>query len=79
MAIGVNDLLKVISEELSSPALVSVTIALNCWLRSMTQNVMVGLVLAMQLVVVPAAPPTNRVTSHVHTGLVWGNKCVFHQ
>ena len=57
-----NNLLRVISEVVVSLALVSVTLTLNCWLRSMTRNVMVGLVLAMQLVVVPAAPPTNRVT-----------------
>ena len=61
------NLLRVISEVVVSLALVSVTIALNCWLRSMTRNVMAELVLAMQLVVVPAAPPTNRVTLHVHT------------
>ena len=66
-----NDLLRAISEVVDSPALISVTNALNCWLRSMTRNIIVELVLAMQLVVVPAAPPTNRVTLHVHTGFGW--------
>ena len=63
-----NNLLRAISEVADNLALLSVTNALNCWLRSMTRNIIVELVLAMQLVVVPAAPPTNSVTSHVHTG-----------
>ena len=69
-----NDLLRAISEVADNLALLSVTNALNCWLRSMTRNIIVELVLAMQLVVVQAAPPTNRVTLHVHTGFGWKTK-----
>ena len=72
-----NYLLSAISEVVDNLALISVANALNCWLRSMTRNIIVELVLAMQLVVVPAAPPTDRVTLHEHTGFSW--KTVLHK
>ena len=55
----------------------SVTLTLSICLkkRSVTGNVIVESVLAVpQLVVVKAAPPTNRVTSHAHTRSGCGNE-----